>query len=70
MAVSCATYSLGRTSAVPRGDYELCTVRKHVKRGRVTVTTYGNPVKVVVTLKAPATSAYTPYRKKQIYYSR
>jgi hypothetical protein len=53
----------------PRGDYELCTVRKYAKRGKVTVTTYGNPVKVVVNLKAPATDGYTAYAKKKTYYS-
>jgi hypothetical protein len=53
----------------PRGDYELCTVRKYAKRGRVTVTTYGNPVKVVVNLKAPASDGYTAYKKKRTYFS-
>jgi hypothetical protein len=33
------------------------------------VTTYGNPVKVVVSLKAPATEGYTAYAKKKTYYS-
>ena len=65
----CATYSLGRAALSPRGDYELCTVRTYAKRGRVTVTTYGNPVKVVVNLKAPATDGYSAYKKKKAYYS-
>lgn len=67
--MNCKTYSLGGASVSPRGDYELCTVRKYAKRGRVTVTTYGNPVKVVVSLKAPATEGYTAYAKKKTYYS-
>jgi len=70
VTVVCKTYSLARAQLAPRGDYELCTVRKYAKRGRVTVTTYGNPVKVVVNLKAPATDGYTAYSKKKTYYSR
>ena len=69
VTVNCKTYSLGRASVSPRGDYELCTVRKYAKRGKVTVTTYGNPVKVVVNLKAAATEGYTAYAKKKTYYS-
>ena len=44
-------------------------MRKYAKRGKVTVTTYGNPVKVVVNLKAPATDGYSAYQKKKAYYS-
>ena len=69
VTVTCKTYSLGRASVAPRGDYELCTVRKYAKRGKVTVTTYGNPVKVVVNLKAPATDGYSAYKNKKTYYS-
>ena len=69
VTVTCKRYSLGRASLAPRGDYELCTVRKYAKRGKVTVTTYGNPVKVVVNLKAPATDGYSAYQKKKAYYS-
>jgi hypothetical protein len=69
VTVTCKTYSLARADVAPRGDYELCTVRKYAKRGRVTVTTYGNPVKVVVNLPAPATDGYTAYSKKKTYYS-
>lgn len=68
--VTCAAYSAGRAAMAPRGDYELCTVRKYAKRGKVTVTTYGNPVKVAVTLKAPATAGYAAYKAKKTYYSR
>ncbi len=69
VTVKCKTYSLRRASVSPRGDYELCTVRTFAKRGRVTVTTYGNPVKVVVDLKAPATDGFTAYKKKKTYFS-
>ena len=69
VTVTCRTYSLGRYALTPRGDYELCTVRKQVKRGKVTVTTYGNPVKVIVNLTAPATDDYATYKKKKTYYS-
>lgn len=69
VAVACSAYSPGRARIAPRGDYELCTVRKYTKRGKVTVTTYGNPVKVTVRLKAPAVEGYTSYRKKKAYYS-
>ena len=44
-------------------------MRKYAKRGKVTVTTYGNPVKVVVNLKAPATDGYSAYKNKKTYYS-
>lgn len=67
VTVVCKRFALGRTASAPRGDYELCTVRKQVKKGRVTVTTYGNPVKVVVHLKAPSTNGYTAYRQKKAY---
>ena len=70
VSVTCRGYSSGRTMAVPRGDYELCTVRTFAKRGKVTLTTYGNPVKVLVKLKAPATEGYSAYTKKKRYYSR
>jgi hypothetical protein len=33
----------------------------------VTLTTYGNPVKVVVNLNAPATDGYAAYKKKKKY---
>ena len=69
VTVTCKKYSLGRVALAPRGDYELCTVRRYVKRGKVTVTTYGNPVTVVVNLKAPATDGYSAYAKKKTYYS-
>lgn len=69
VTVTCKAYVTGRAVLAPRGDYELCTVRKYVKRGKVTVTTYGNPVKVVVNLKAPATDGYSAYKKKKAYYS-
>jgi hypothetical protein len=69
VTVTCKTYSLARAWVLPRGDYELCTVRKYAKRGRVTVTTYGNPVKVVVNLNAPATDGYTAYARKKTYFS-
>lgn len=69
VTVTCAPYVKGRAAMVPRGDYELCTVRKFAKRGKVTVTTYGNPVKVAVTLRAPATADYTAYKAKKTYYS-
>ena len=67
--VTCKPYSLGRATVAPRGDYELCTVRKYSKRGKVTVTTYGNLIKVAVTLKAPAVDGYTAYAKKRVYYT-
>ena len=70
VTVTCKAYALGRASLAPRGDYELCTVRTYAKRGKVTVTTYGNPVKVVVNLRAPAADGYTAYKKKKAYYSR
>jgi len=70
VTVTCAPYSQGRVAVAPRGDYELCTVRKYAKRGKITVTTYGNPVKVAVTLRAPATSGYSAYKAKKTYYSR
>ena len=69
VTVTCTTYMLIRASLAPRGDFELCTVRKYAKSGKVTVTTYGNPVKVVVNLKAPATDGYSVYKKQKTYYS-
>ena len=69
VTVTCTTYTFARASLTPRGDYELCTVRKYAKRGKVTVTTYGNPVKVVVNLKAPATDGYSAYKSKKTCYS-
>jgi hypothetical protein len=67
VTVKCKTYVRSGDRATPRGDYELCTVRKYAKRGKVTLTTYGNPVKVVVNLNAPATDGYTAYKKKKTY---
>jgi hypothetical protein len=69
VTVKCKTYTRSGDRVTPRGDYELCTVRKYAKRGKVTLTTYGNPVKVVVNLNAPATDGYTAYKKKKTYYS-
>ena len=69
VTVKCARYSLGRMAPAPRGSYDLCTVRKQAKRGKVSVTTFGNPVKVVVSLRAPAVEGYTPYKKKKTYFS-
>jgi hypothetical protein len=69
VTVTCKSYSVGRAIVAPRGDYELCTVRKYAKRGKITVTTYGNPVKVVVNLRAPAVEGFTKYKKKKAYYA-
>ena len=69
VSVKCQTYSVGRALATPRGDYVLCTVRKYAKRGKITVTMYGNPAKVVVNLRAPATDGYTAYKKKKTYFT-
>ncbi|MGA0009678.1 MAG: hypothetical protein ACO3ID_02820 [Candidatus Nanopelagicales bacterium] len=67
--VTCKHYSFGRQLIAPRGDYDLCTVRTFAKSGRVTVTTYGRPAKVVVALRAPAIEGYTAYRKNKRYYT-
>ena len=65
--VTCVPLVYGRGAAVPRGSYELCTVRKFRKTGVVTVTTYGNPLQLTVTLKAPAVEGYTAYKRTKIY---
>lgn len=67
VTVKCKTYVRSGDRATPRGDYELCTVRKYAKRGKVTLTTYGNPVKVVVNLNAPATDGYAAYKQVKKY---
>ena len=67
VTVTCKTYVRSGDRATPRGDYELCTVRKYAKRGKVTLTTYGNPVKVVVNLNAPATDGYAAYKQVKKY---
>ena len=65
--VTCAPLVYGRTYVVPRGTYELCTVRKYRKSGVVTVTTYGNPLQLTVKLKAPAVDGYSAYKRTKIY---
>ena len=67
MTVTCAPLVYGRAQVLPRGDYELCTVRKYRKSGVVTVTTYGNPLQLTVTLKAPAIEGYTAYKRTKVY---
>ena len=67
VTVTCVPLVYGRGAAVPRGSYELCTVRKYRKSGVVTVTTYGNPLQLTVTLKAPAIEGYTAYKRTKVY---
>ena len=65
--ITCTPLVTSRAQLEPRGTYELCTVRKYRKSGVVTVTTYGNPLQLTVSLKAPAIEGYTAYKRTKIY---
>lgn len=70
VSVSCVPLAYGRGALQPRGDYDLCTVRKYRKTGMVTLTTYGQPTTVTVKLRASAIDGYAAYKKTKVYSSR
>lgn len=59
--------TLTLTTALPRGDVRVCE-RVVGANGGVSVRTFGaGQVTVTITLSAPATTGYRPYREKQTY---
>ena len=59
--VTCAPLSRQAAGRAPQGDVRLCIVSKDAN-GRVTVRVLVRPVKVTLTLSAPATGSYDAYR--------
>ena len=68
--VTCDPLLRDRAVPDPRGDVVYCKVIKKRKSGLVTITTYGIPILVDVTVTAPVTGDYAAYRSVKKYRAR
>ena len=60
-SVTCTPLTREAVGRAPQGDVRLCIVTKD-RNGRVSVRVLVRPVKVTLTLSAPATGSYDAYR--------
>ena len=65
--VTCDPLLRDRAVPDPRGDVVYCKVIKKRKSGLVTITTYGIPILVAVSVTAPVTGDYAAYRSVKKY---
>ena len=65
--VTCDPLLRDRAVPDPRGDVVYCKVIKKRKSGLVTITTYGIPILVDVSVTAPVTGDYAAYRSVKKY---